>query len=222
MSSRTAFGLSARQCEQNRRHSGVAFGYPPEPRPNLNRTALLCQDAGRRFRLGAGAASAAGSARPNPKTTVRHYKSCNVLPIPRLGPAGASAPQSKRGRTWPKNATCRGGRRRSWHYGIRPSKFAIWQATWSWAAAIAKSYWHVHWPLPSEIATQYLLLLLVEMKQSHMLRLPYRAGDHIPPEVARLLPAAQQPGILAIASEAATKRRSGRRQKQIAAEPDPT
>ena len=38
------------------------------------------------------------------------------------------------------------------------------------------------------IATQYILLLLVEMKSSCMLRLPYRAGEIVPPEVARLLP----------------------------------
>jgi hypothetical protein len=123
---------------------------------------------------------------------------------------------------WPKKKLVKEVRRHLWHYGIRPSKFTIWQATWSWAYEIARSYWHVHWPMASEIATQYLLLLLCEMKASHMLRLPYRAGDHIPPEVAHLLPAAQQPGILAIASEAGAKRRSRSRQKKIAAEPDPT
>ena len=117
---------------------------------------------------------------------------------------------------WPKKTLVKEVRRHLWHYGIRPTKFMIWQATWSWAAAIARSYWHTHWPLTSEIATQYILLLLVEMKSSHMLRLPYRAGDHIPADVAQLLPVAQQPGILAIADEAATKRRSGRRQKKIA------
>jgi len=123
---------------------------------------------------------------------------------------------------WPKKKLVKEVRRHLWHYGIRPTKCEIWRATWAWAAAIARSYWHVHWPLPSEIATQYILLLLVEMKQSHMLRLPYRAGDHIPPEVAQLLPAAHQPAILAIADEAGAKRRSGRRQKKIVAEPEPT
>jgi hypothetical protein len=76
--------------------------------------------------------------------------------------------------------------------------------------------------MASEIATQYILLLLVEMKASHMLRLPYRAGDHIPAEVAALLPVAQQPGILAIADEAGAKKARRRRQKKIVAEPDPT
>ena len=123
---------------------------------------------------------------------------------------------------WPKKKLVKEVRRHLWHYGIRPTKFTIWQATWTWASAIAKSYWHTHWPMASEIATQYILLLLVEMKASHMLRLPYRAGDHIPPEVVRLLPAAQQPGILAIASEAGARKPRGRRQKKIVAEPDPT
>ena len=121
---------------------------------------------------------------------------------------------------WPKKKLVKEVRRHLWHYGIRPTKFTLWQATWSWAYQIAKSYWHTHWPMATEIATQYLLLLLCEMKESHMLRLPYRAGDHIPPEVARLLPTFQQPAILAIVSETGAKRRSGRRQKKIAAEPD--
>ena len=123
---------------------------------------------------------------------------------------------------WPKKKLVKEVRRHLWHYGIRPTKFTLWQATWSWAYQIAKSYWHTHWPMATEIATQYLLLLLCEMKESHMLRLPYRAGDHIPHEVAQILPAAHQPDLLAIADEAATKRRSRTRQKKIATEPDPT
>ena len=49
--------------------------------------------------------------------------------------------------------------------------------------------------MPSEIGTQYILLLLVEMQESHLLRLPYRAKEIVPPEVAVLLPALQQPGF---------------------------
>ena len=46
-------------------------------------------------------------------------------------------------------------------------------------------------PLPSEIATQYILLLLAEMKTFPMLgTLPGRGI--IPPEVATMLPLAQQ------------------------------
>ena len=123
---------------------------------------------------------------------------------------------------WPKKKLVKEVRRHLSHYGIRPSKCEIWRATWAWADAIAWSYWHVHWPLPSEIATQYFLLLFVEMKSSCMLKLPYRASEIVPPEVARLLPVAHQPGILAIASEIEVKKPRKRRQKKIAVESDPT
>ena len=65
---------------------------------------------------------------------------------------------------WPRKKLVKEVRSHLWHYGIRPTKFTIWQATWSWADAIARTYWHTHWPMASEIATQYILLLLVEMK----------------------------------------------------------
>ena len=104
---------------------------------------------------------------------------------------------------WPKKKLVREVRSHLWHYGIRPVKFQIWQATWAWAHAIARSYWHINWPLPSEIATQYILLLLAEMKRSSMLRLPYRAGEIIPAEVAALLPT----GVLAIAEDRPSRRR---------------
>jgi hypothetical protein len=107
---------------------------------------------------------------------------------------------------WPKKKLVKEVRSHLWHYGIRPSKFTIWQATWTWAHAIARSYWHVHWPLPTEIASQYLLLLLADMKSSCMLRLPYRAAEQLPPEVAAMLPMAQTPGLLAIADESCRKR----------------
>ena len=41
---------------------------------------------------------------------------------------------------WPKKKLVKEVRSHLWHYGIRPTKFTIWQATWTWAAAIAKSY----------------------------------------------------------------------------------
>jgi hypothetical protein len=99
---------------------------------------------------------------------------------------------------WPKKKLVKEVRRHLSFYGIRPVKFTIWQATWSWADAIAHSYFHVHWPLPSEIGTQYILLLLVEMQQSHLLRLPYRAKEVLPPGVAAMLPALQQPDFALI------------------------
>ena len=64
----------------------------------------------------------------------------------------------------------------------------------------------MHWPQAWEIGTQYILLLLIQMKENRCLRLPYRASDHIPPEVAALLPITQQPEFLAIADEAGKKR----------------
>lgn len=99
---------------------------------------------------------------------------------------------------WPKKRLVKEVRRTLSHYGIRPTKPTIWQATWTWAYAIARSYFHTHWPLASEIGTQYILLLLAEMQQSHLLRLPYRATETLPPEVATLLPALQQQGFPAI------------------------
>ena len=115
---------------------------------------------------------------------------------------------------WPQKKLVKEVRQHLSHYGIRPIKFEIWRATWAWAHAIARSYWHVSWPLPSEIGSQYILLLLLDMKQSSMLRLPYRANEFVPLEVARLLPAIQQPGILAIADE--TRGTKQRRRKKLA------
>lgn len=107
---------------------------------------------------------------------------------------------------WPKKKLVKDVRRHLWHYGIRPTKFDLWRATWAWAEAIARSYWHMHWPLPSEIGAQYILLLLVEMKSSLMLRLPYRAREVVPPEVKAFVAALQQIGLPSIADEAGKKR----------------
>ena len=115
---------------------------------------------------------------------------------------------------WPKKKLVKEVRQHLSHYGIRPTKFGIWQATWAWADAIARSYWHIHWPLPTEIATQYILLLLAEMKASSMLKLPYRAADHIPADVAAMLPTAQASGFLGIADDSNRKVRRTR-QKPI-------
>ena len=82
---------------------------------------------------------------------------------------------------WPKKKLVKEVRRHLSYYGFRPVKQAAWQAAWSWANKIAHSYFHVHWPLPSEIGTQYILLLLAEMHDSHCLRLPYQAREILPP-----------------------------------------
>ena len=107
---------------------------------------------------------------------------------------------------WPKKKLVKDVRRHLSHYGIRPTKSELWRAAWNWADAIARSYWHTHWPMASEIATQYLLLLLAQMKSSSMLRLPYRAHKIVPPEVAALL----HPNLLAIGNADSTPGRKRR------------
>ena len=87
---------------------------------------------------------------------------------------------------WPKKRLVREVRAHLRSYGIRPQGRAWW-ATWEWASAIANSYYHTHWPLPSEIANQYVFLLLGYMQQHHGLKLPYRAGKVVPGEVRKLL-----------------------------------
>lgn len=109
---------------------------------------------------------------------------------------------------WPKKKLVKDVRRHLWHYGIRPVRFDLWRATWAWAEAISRSYWKTHWPMASEIGTQYIVLLLVEMKSSCVLRLPYRAKEIVPPEVKALLPALQT-GLPAIADDTRTKKRRG-------------
>ena len=56
------------------------------------------------------------------------------------------------------------------------------------------------------------------MKSSCMLRLPYRASEIVPPEMARLLPASHQPGILAIVGEAKAKQPAKKRRRKTAVE----
>lgn len=88
---------------------------------------------------------------------------------------------------WPKKRLVREVRSHLWRYGIRPA-WKPWRATWSWANAIANSYFHTRWPSASAISTQYILLLLVEMKSNFALRLPYRASTVVPDEVRAMLP----------------------------------
>jgi hypothetical protein len=64
-------------------------------------------------------------------------------------------------------------------YGIRP-QLRPWRLTWEWANAIRLSYYDPRWPIPSEIAAQYVLLLLGEMSECRALKLPYRATTHAP------------------------------------------
>ncbi|MHB8971245.1 MAG: hypothetical protein ACYC4N_12430 [Pirellulaceae bacterium] len=103
---------------------------------------------------------------------------------------------------WPKKKLVREVRKHLSHYGIRPNQFSIWQATWAWANAVAQSYYQTHWPLPTEIASQYILLLLAEMQKNRLLKLPYRANTVVPAEVRAMLPFVQTT-LLAIADQSA-------------------
>ena len=87
---------------------------------------------------------------------------------------------------WPKKRLVKAVRSHLSVYGIRP-KYTVWHATWIWASAIANSYVYIHWPIPSEIASQYVFLLLGEMNSCHSLKLPYRAGTVVPDVVRKLL-----------------------------------
>lgn len=59
-------------------------------------------------------------------------------------------------------------------FGVRPMRDQ-WLTTWAWARNIAVSYSKPMWPVASEIAAQYMVLLLAEMRRMSALKLPYRA-----------------------------------------------
>jgi hypothetical protein len=123
---------------------------------------------------------------------------------------------------WPKKKLVKDVRRHLAHYGIWPTCLRAWRTTWIWAEAVARSYWQTNWPLASEIATQYILLLLADMKKSHMLHLPYRAETVLPAEAAAALLDIQGSGILAIGQSAPSTKRRRRRvtAKPIGTNPD--
>ena len=87
----------------------------------------------------------------------------------------------------PKKKLVTGVRRALRTYGIRPNSQRLWLETWQWARQIKDSYVYPSWPIPSEIAAQYMFLLLCEMREHHALKLPHRAAEQQPPAVkARL------------------------------------
>lgn len=77
-------------------------------------------------------------------------------------------------------------RSRLWRYGVRP-KDEPWQLTWLWACEIGSSYFQFKWPMPHEIASQYMLLLLCDMREGRLLKLPFRADQVQPDEVKNLI-----------------------------------
>jgi hypothetical protein len=99
---------------------------------------------------------------------------------PPIPPKGALYGAIPRFAGWPKKKLVRDVRRHLATYGIQPTaRFALthrqWQTAWAWANDIAKSYVFPRWPCAREIAAQYVLLLLAEMKSNHDLKLPYRS-----------------------------------------------
>jgi hypothetical protein len=81
-----------------------------------------------------------------------------------------------------------------WQYlRCRPHRTdSSWRMAWEWASACAvrdgswiRTKSGKKWPLPSEIASQYLLLALAEMRQCHALRLPFRAAETVPASIAQ-------------------------------------
>jgi len=81
------------------------------------------------------------------------------------------------------------------NYGIKP-RGQQWRAKWVWAHAISISYYFPHWPTAVEISTQYILLLLSEIKVTDGLKLPHRASTVIPDEVRALLPSNPVPLLI--------------------------
>lgn len=86
-------------------------------------------------------------------------------------------------------------------YGIRPTDRRLWLETWHWASCIAHKdvayIWGIYkkprWPRATEIATQYVVLLLVSMQQDYTFRLHFRAGEYLPPTLATRLAAHKGP-----------------------------
>src|SRR5581483_5378970 len=97
---------------------------------------------------------------------------------------------------WPKKKLVVQVRRQLASYGIRPSLHKLWHETWQWANLITNSYVFPRWPLPSEIAAQYMLLLLLEMQANRALKLPYRAAEQQPPSIRLRLTAGRPVPIL--------------------------
>jgi hypothetical protein len=98
----------------------------------------------------------------------------------------------------PRNKLVKAVRRHLAGYGVRPGGGVCvelgkcWVNCWRWASKVAHSYLWTHWPLPAEIVAQYMLLVLVEMKNHHALRLPFRALAQVPEDLAGLLGSPEQ------------------------------
>jgi hypothetical protein len=96
---------------------------------------------------------------------------------------------------WPKKRLVKAVKRSLALYGIRPTWPALWHETWAWAHKIASSYYRTCWPIPSEIAAQYVVLLLHFMAEGRALKLPFRASEQIPERLRQRLQGHQLPMI---------------------------
>lgn len=95
----------------------------------------------------------------------------------------------------PRGKLVREVRKVLWRYlRCRPHRDdACWRLTWEWAEACTRrdelfrfgKQRRRPWPSATEIASQYLLLVLAEMRESRALRLPWRAAECVPDNVKR-------------------------------------
>jgi len=112
---------------------------------------------------------------------------------------------------WPKKRLVKQTRSLLWTDGIRP-KGEPWRLTWLWASSIASSYFHTHWPMPNEIASLYMFLLLRRMEEARTLRLPYRAEEKMPDAVRQFI--ANAPEVSSLDFESRRRKRTSRTQRQ--------
>lgn len=95
---------------------------------------------------------------------------------------------------WPKKKLVKDVRSYLAIYGVHPTRRnstdGIWRDTWEWASKIAVSYYTKHWPIPTEIAAQYILLTLCKIRDDSIIRrLPHRAKEQMPQCVSMRLAA---------------------------------
>lgn len=69
-----------------------------------------------------------------------------------------------------------------WRHGMRPVD-EPWQLTWAWASGIGSSYMRFRWPMPHEIATLYMILLIHRTADHRTFHVAYRARDAMPDSV---------------------------------------
>ena len=98
---------------------------------------------------------------------------------------------------WPTKSLVRKVKSVLWRYvRCRPQiTDPLWRPTWEWADACRRrnelfdfSKRHrAKWPSDNEIATQYLVLAITEMKSCSDLRLPFHAAGQMTPAVTAIL-----------------------------------